>query len=66
LFGGVVFLNAQSFSAAPGSKPESIQPGFGPGLRIKLNKVSKTNIDIDYGFGHQGSRGLFINVGELF
>ncbi|MBS1532234.1 MAG: hypothetical protein JSU01_18170 [Bacteroidetes bacterium] len=66
LFGGVVFVNAQSFSGAPGTPLQSIQPGFGPGLRIKLNKVSKTNIDIDYGFGKQGSRGLFINVGELF
>ena len=66
LFGGVVFGNAQSFSGAPGTPLQSIQPGYGTGLRIKLNKLSKTNIDIDYGFGRQGSRGLFINVGELF
>ena len=66
LLGGVVFLNAQSFSAAPGTRLQAIQPGYGPGLRIKLNKVSKTNIDIDYGFGRQGSHGLFVNVGELF
>ena len=66
LFGGVVFGNAQSFSGAPGTPLRSIQPGYGTGLRIKLNKLSKTNIDIDYGFGRQGSRGLFINVGELF
>lgn len=66
LIGGVVFLNGQSFSAAPGSKLESIQPGYGPGLRIKLSKVSKTNLDIDYGFGNEGSRGLFLTVGEVF
>ncbi|PWK80004.1 hypothetical protein LX99_00465 [Mucilaginibacter oryzae] len=66
LLGGVLFANAQSFSAAPGTALQSIQPGFGPGLRIKLNKVSKTNIAIDYGFGRQGSKGLFINVGEVF
>jgi surface antigen Omp85-like protein len=66
LLGGVVFINAQSFSAAPGTSLQSVQPGYGPGLRIKLNKVSKTNIDIDYGFGTQGSHGLFINVGEMF
>jgi outer membrane protein assembly factor BamA len=66
LIGGVVFLNAQSFSGAPDTRLQTIQPGFGPGLRIKLNKVSKTNIAIDYGFGMQGSRGLFVNVGELF
>lgn len=66
LVGGVVFANAQSFSAAPGSSLQSVQPAFGPGIRLKLNKVSKTNIAIDYGFGMQGSRGVFINVGEIF
>jgi len=66
LIGGVVFLNAQTFSAEPGTRLQAIQPGFGPGLRIKLNKLSRTNIDIDYGFGTQGSHGLFVNVGELF
>jgi Omp85 superfamily domain len=66
LIGGVVFANAQSFSAAPGTALQSIQPAFGPGIRLKLNKVSKTNIAIDYGFGMQGSHGVFINVGEIF
>jgi hypothetical protein len=66
LLGGVVFLNGQSFSSAPGTPLQSIQPGYGPGLRIKLSKVSKTNLDIDYGFGNQGSRGLFLTVGEVF
>ena len=66
LLGGVFFVNGESFSAAPGTKLQSIQPGFGPGLRVKLNKVSNTNISIDYGFGRQGSNGLFIDVGEIF
>jgi len=66
LIGGVLFLNAQSFSAEPGTRLQAVQPGYGPGLRVKLNKVSRTNIDIDYGFGMQGSRGLFVNVGEIF
>jgi hypothetical protein len=66
LLGGVVFLNGESFSAAPGTKLQTIQAGYGPGLRIKLNKVSKTNITVDYGFGSQGSNGLFIDVGEAF
>jgi len=66
LLGGVIFGNAESFSAQQGTKLQSIQPAFGPGVRIKLNKISKTNIAIDYGFGNQGSRGLFIDVGEAF
>ncbi|WP_428329157.1 BamA/TamA family outer membrane protein [Mucilaginibacter sp.] len=66
LLGGVVFLNGESFSSAPGSPLQRIQPGYGPGLRIKLNKTSNTNITVDYGFGNQGSNGLFIDVGEAF
>ena len=66
LLGGVVFLNGESLSAAPGTKLQAIQPGYGPGLRIKLNTISKTNISIDYGFGRQGSNGLFIDVGEYY
>jgi len=66
LIGGVVFLNGESLSAAPGTKLQGIQPGYGPGLRVKLNTISKTNISIDYGFGREGSRGLFIDVGEIF
>jgi hypothetical protein len=66
LIGGVFFVNGQSFSAQPGTHFQAIQPGYGPGLRLKLNKVSKTNIAIDYGFGHEGSRGMFVKIGELF
>jgi hypothetical protein len=66
LLGGVVFVNAESFSAAQGTRLQGIQPGYGPGVRIKLNTISKTNITVDYGFGRQGSNGLFIDVGEAF
>jgi hypothetical protein len=66
LLGGVLFANAQSFSGAPGTRLQAVQPGYGPGLRIKLNKVSKTNIAVDYGIGREGSKGLFVNIGELF
>jgi outer membrane protein assembly factor BamA len=66
VLGGVVFANFESFSAGQGTRLQSIQPAFGPGLRIKLNKVSKTSISFDYGFGRQGSQGLFVDVGEAF
>lgn len=66
LLGAVFFLNAESLSATQGSRLQSIQPGLGTGLRIKLNKKSKTNLAIDYGFGAQGSNGLFINIAEAF
>lgn len=66
VLGGVVFANFESFSAGPGTRLQGIQPAFGPGLRIKLNKVSRTSISFDYGFGRQGSQGLFVDVGEAF
>jgi hypothetical protein len=66
VLGGTVFFNAESFSAQQGTRLQTIEPGYGPGLRIKLNKVSNTNISVNYGFGSEGSNGLFISVGEAF
>ena len=66
LLGGVAFINAESFSGAPGTALQGIQPGYGAGLRLKLNKVSKTNIAVDYGMGNQHSKGIFVTVGEIF
>ena len=66
VLGGTVFLNGETFNAERGTSLQSVQPGFGPGLRVKLNKVSNTNISINYGFGNENSRGLFISVGEAF
>lgn len=66
LLGGVVFANGQSFSRTLSNQLSIVSPGFGGGLRIKLNKYSNTNLCIDYGFGLNGSRGLFLNFGEVF
>ncbi len=71
LIGGVVFLNAESFpreiSKEFSQKELSvIAPGYGVGLRVKLNKFSGTNLCIDYGFGIQGSKGISVNLGEVF
>lgn len=66
LIGGVVFANAQSFSNWPDKKFDRIAPGAGLGIRLKINKTSRTNIAVDYGFGAGGSRGLFVNLGEVF
>jgi hypothetical protein len=66
LFGGVVFANEESFSGLKGTSLQPWQLGYGMGVRIKLNKLSNTNLSIDYGFGTQGSNGLFVTVGEAF
>lgn len=68
LLGGVVFANGESFTdplRSPG-RFETIEPGYGAGIRLKFNKFSKTNVALDYGFGTGGSSGLFVNIGEVF
>jgi hypothetical protein len=66
LLGGVVFVNAQSFTEPSNNRFTTINPGWGGGIRIRLNKFSRTNIALDYGFGLHGSKGIFANLGEVF
>jgi hypothetical protein len=66
LLGGVFFANAQTFTQPGSSQYTYIQPGYGLGLRISLNKFSRTNLCIDYGWGTHGSQGFFVNLGEVF
>jgi hypothetical protein len=66
LIGGVVFANVQSVSDWPGNRFTVLHPGVGFGIRVKMNKYSDTNVAIDYGFGLQGSGGIFVNLGEVF
>lgn len=66
LFGAVIFGNLQTYSSEIDGLYQTVIPGGGAGLRIKVNKRSNTNLAIDYGFGKDGSRGFFINLGEVF
>lgn len=68
LIGGVFFVNAESFPKQLGdfAQPSTIAPGIGTGIRIKLNKITGTNLCIDYGFGLEGSRGIAVNLAEVF
>ena len=66
LFGAVGFLNITSSSDAASGALQTPDPGGGVGLRIKLNKHSDTNIGIDFGFGVEGSNGVFFGTGEAF
>ncbi len=65
LFGGVVFANAASYSEF-NNRFEVIQPAAGAGIRFKFNKFSRTNVAVDYAVGNGGSKGVFINLGEVF
>ncbi len=66
LFGGVVFANVQSYSGDLSSTYATLLPGYGAGLRFKINKHSRTNICLDYGIGKNGSGGFYVNLGEVF
>jgi len=66
LIGGVVFANVQSYSGDLSVTYNTLLPGYGAGIRIKVNEHSRTNIGLDYGFGKNGSGGFYVNLGEVF
>jgi outer membrane protein assembly factor BamA len=67
LFGVVAFLNATTASSPTTGQQlfNSLAPGYGVGLRIKMNMKDRTNICVDYGRG-QSSNGLYFNIQETF
>lgn len=67
LLGGVVFLNSTTASNPISHQNvfNSIAPGYGFGLRIKVNKADRTNIAIDYGIG-DGFTGIYFNIPKAF
>jgi len=68
LLGYVVFLNTTAIdSGAPGEHLfDALATGAGAGLRVLLNKTSRTNLCIDYGWGKQGSHALYLAIQEAF
>ena len=67
LFGAVAFVNCTTASNPNTEQTlfNSIAPGYGVGLRIKMNTKDRTNICIDYGRGID-SHGLYFNIQETF
>ena len=45
---------------------DSFAPAGGAGLRLLMNKRSKTNLCFDVGVGEQGSKGVYLAVQEAF
>ncbi len=68
LLGMVVFLNATTISnqAEDEALFDHFAPGGGAGLRLLLNKRSKTNLAFDIGFGEKGNHGVYLAVQEAF
>jgi hypothetical protein len=64
---GVVFGNLQTGNDLQGVQIFQVfQPGGGAGLRILFNKVTRTNLALDYAWGVDHSRGFFLNLNESF
>jgi len=66
LLGGVVFSDISTLTEWPTNSFERANVGAGLGLRIKLNKFSRTNLCIDYGIGTSGAKGFSFNINEVF
>lgn len=67
IFGGVVFANFTTADTPNNSLNlfGNIAPGAGVGLRVMVDKLSKSNLQIDFGVGRK-SFGVYIGVGETF
>jgi outer membrane protein assembly factor BamA len=68
LIGMVAFVNTTTVTNLQNDEQlfDSAAPGAGAGLRVLINKRSRTNLCIDFGVGKDGSRGLYLGVQEAF
>jgi outer membrane protein assembly factor BamA len=68
LLGMVAFVNTTTVSSLDQGERlfDSFATGGGAGLRLLINKRSKTNLCFDVGFGKQGSKGVYLAVQEAF
>jgi hypothetical protein len=67
-FGGVMFLNATTASNrdADINLFKYINPAYGVGLRVMINKKSRANLNIDYAWGSYGAQGFYLGLNEVF
>ena len=68
LLGMVAFLNTTTLSNRETGERlfDNFATGAGTGLRVLLNKRSKTNLCFDVGWGKHGSHGVYFGVEEAF
>ena len=68
LIGFVAFANSSTIgSADTGARLfETYAPAAGVGLRVMLNKRSRTNLTTDWGWGKEGSHGFYLGIQEAF
>jgi outer membrane protein assembly factor BamA len=67
ILGGVLFVNMTTASYVEKKEKlfNDVAPGYGFGLRMMVDKKSKTNLQVDFGFGkHSG--GVYFGASETF
>jgi hypothetical protein len=65
LWGGVVFVNGESFIEPDNHGFKYVKPAAGFGLRLKFNKFSDSNLTTDLAFGN-GSFVWYVGLNEAF
>lgn len=67
MLSGVVFTNFVTASNKDSNTSlfNSVQPAAGVGLRILIDKKTRTNLIVDYAWGNN-SKGFYLNAGETF
>jgi hypothetical protein len=68
LLGMVAFLNTTTVTNLQTGERlfHTFATGGGLGLRLLINKHSKTNLCLDFGLGEQGSHGVYLAIQEAF
>jgi outer membrane protein assembly factor BamA len=68
LIGMVAFANMTTVDSTETHEKlfDSVAPAAGLGLRVLLNKRSRTNLCTDYAWGKGGSRGFYLAIQEAF
>jgi hypothetical protein len=68
ILSGVAFVNATTASSEDGTHKlfQYVDPAVGFGLRIMFSRKTLSNLCIDFGFGADGTKGIFFNLNETF
>lgn len=66
--GGVIFLNATTANNEDAGINlfQYLDPAYGLGLRVMINKKSRANLNLDYSWGKYGAQGFYLGLNEVF
>jgi hypothetical protein len=64
----VLFANTTTVSNLSGGEKlfDNYAPAAGAGLRALFNKHSRTNLCVDFAFGKDGAKGVYLAIQDAF